>query len=470
MNVLMILPELELRGSVRRSFNLLTELKIRGHDLLVLSPGGAMRRTFGRLEIPMLEWQRASRGPLAWLQSRELLANIKTFNPDIVHLASVDAPLPWREILRGLDCPAVVTAHSARDALTLERRWWERFDGVIAVSHLVRQALVHDAQAQRSRIRIIHPGARCMPEDELEAAMKKNTQKLRPVIACYGPVRWERSRSQQGLRQLDVSARPGISGRWDSPLFGDVRVSDRETAANLEPGGEFDAPVRTLLRAARKLRERGHDFLLLLVGDGDASPFVREWIDLNDAGSWVILVNELYDHRGLYGPATMVIGVTDSHDTTQFALEAMGQGVPAIFTAKGGNFELIDDERSGLLYPPDDPDALSQRIERLLGDSALRLQIAREGYQRVKDRLSLERMGEETIDLYRECLLGRGKPSDGARKSLTLKRYDRRDSTLSQFIPRAEAAGLNEETSARAPESAASGNGTRKKIAPRDQR
>ncbi len=50
-----------------------------------------------------------------------------------------------------------------------------------------------------------------------------------------------------------------------------------------------------------------------------------------------------------------------------------------IVTARAGVAELIEDGRNGLLFDPDDPQALPERMERLLGDRSLARQIARRG-------------------------------------------------------------------------------------------
>lgn len=52
-------------------------------------------------------------------------------------------------------------------------------------------------------------------------------------------------------------------------------------------------------------------------------------------------------------------------------LEAMAAGVPVVATDVSGLADLVDDRRTGLLVPPEDPEALSRAIVELLGDDAL---------------------------------------------------------------------------------------------------
>lgn len=64
------------------------------------------------------------------------------------------------------------------------------------------------------------------------------------------------------------------------------------------------------------------------------------------------------------------------------AIEAMSVGRPLIGSALGGLTDIIADEESGLLVPPDDPDALRAAIERLLDDPAQRERMGAAGRQR----------------------------------------------------------------------------------------
>src|SRR5262249_20084562 len=52
-------------------------------------------------------------------------------------------------------------------------------------------------------------------------------------------------------------------------------------------------------------------------------------------------------------------------------LEAMATGVPVATTGVSGIPELIVDGVTGLLVPPDDPDATARSLDRIFGDSDL---------------------------------------------------------------------------------------------------
>ena len=53
-------------------------------------------------------------------------------------------------------------------------------------------------------------------------------------------------------------------------------------------------------------------------------------------------------------------------------MEAMSLGKPVIATRVGGMVDLADDEKTGLLVPPNDANALAAAMRRLLQDADLR--------------------------------------------------------------------------------------------------
>jgi glycosyltransferase involved in cell wall biosynthesis len=65
--------------------------------------------------------------------------------------------------------------------------------------------------------------------------------------------------------------------------------------------------------------------------------------------------------------------------------EAMAVGVPVVATGVSGIPEVVQDGESGLLVPPDDPDALADAIDRVLADDALRHRLAAGARRAVAD-------------------------------------------------------------------------------------
>jgi glycosyltransferase involved in cell wall biosynthesis len=84
--------------------------------------------------------------------------------------------------------------------------------------------------------------------------------------------------------------------------------------------------------------------------------------------------------------------------------EAMSMGVPVVATDVGGNKELVENEKTGLLVPPGDSGALAEAVIRLLGDKSLAKSCAEEASRRVRNNYSIDAMVDNTIALYQKLI------------------------------------------------------------------
>ena len=81
-------------------------------------------------------------------------------------------------------------------------------------------------------------------------------------------------------------------------------------------------------------------------------------------------------------------------------LEALKSGLPVISTDVGGIPEMIEDELTGLLIKPADPQALAQGILELLDDKKLIDRITGKAKQTIEQKFSLAKMISETEKIY----------------------------------------------------------------------
>lgn len=89
-------------------------------------------------------------------------------------------------------------------------------------------------------------------------------------------------------------------------------------------------------------------------------------------------------------------------------LEAMAAGKPVVATTAGGIPEIVVDQRTGLLVPPRDAQALAWAIATLLVERSQAAQFGRAGQQRVAERFTVETMTRKIENEYRALLVERG--------------------------------------------------------------
>lgn len=121
------------------------------------------------------------------------------------------------------------------------------------------------------------------------------------------------------------------------------------------------------------------------------------WADADEVRS------ALRDSDALLAPSiTATDG--DMEGIPMVLMEAMAMGVPVISTRHSGIPELIENGVSGLLAPERDVDALTEHIERLLRDTALREHIRHAGRRRVEEAFNVDRLNDELVTRFQAML------------------------------------------------------------------
>ena len=78
----------------------------------------------------------------------------------------------------------------------------------------------------------------------------------------------------------------------------------------------------------------------------------------------------------------------------------MASGLPVVATRVGGNVELVDNGRSGIVVPSADVEAMAQAMADLAHNPARAAALGAEGRREVERRFSLQAMVMAYRDLY----------------------------------------------------------------------
>ncbi len=87
-------------------------------------------------------------------------------------------------------------------------------------------------------------------------------------------------------------------------------------------------------------------------------------------------------------------------------MEYMAAGCAVVATAVGGVPDLVQEGVTGMLVPPQDPEALAGAVVELLGDPDRRAAMGEAGRRRQREEFSLDAMVRRVEDLYLELLPG----------------------------------------------------------------
>jgi glycosyltransferase involved in cell wall biosynthesis len=85
----------------------------------------------------------------------------------------------------------------------------------------------------------------------------------------------------------------------------------------------------------------------------------------------------------------------------------MACGLPIVATRAGGNGEVVEDGRTGLLVPVGDAEQLAAAVQRLWRDPDESRRFGEAGRERVVQHFDVNRMVGQYEDLYREVLAER---------------------------------------------------------------
>ncbi|MGQ9618626.1 MAG: glycosyltransferase family 4 protein [Candidatus Aminicenantia bacterium] len=163
-----------------------------------------------------------------------------------------------------------------------------------------------------------------------------------------------------------------------------------------------------LIQSAKILKEKGAELEILIIGDGELKDFLISKTKELGIEDMVKFLGFRKDIPYLLKAIDLFVLSSYLEGLCTSLLDAMASKLPIVATRTGGIPEAVEDGVNGILVPPRDPSALAEAIYKLYKNRELLNDLGEKGYERVKNMFSVERMVENTINLYNKLLKEKG--------------------------------------------------------------
>lgn len=146
---------------------------------------------------------------------------------------------------------------------------------------------------------------------------------------------------------------------------------------------------------------------LALVGDGPLRGYLQQRVVATGLDDDVGFAGQRPDAIRLMQAADFLVLPSHFEGLSNSLLEAMAAGCPVIASAVGGTPELIEHERTGLLFAADDATELAASLARLSRDEDLRERLSRKAREHVVRTYGIPVLVAATAAVYERCLGGK---------------------------------------------------------------
>lgn len=355
MNILQILPSLDVGGVETGTIDLARYLVRKGHKAIVISGGGRLVKELDKVGARHYTLPVGKKSLFGMIKMiRRVSDIIRNEDIDIVHVRSRVPALIAFIACRITNRIFLTTAHGYyKKHLLSTIMSWGRF--VIVPSNIIAKHMVSDFSVPYERIRFIPRG------------VDLNAFKFRDP----------KTYTSKGFTIGMVSRITPLKGH-----------------------AGFIKAISLLYRKIPNLK-------VVIVGSAPKEKYIE---DLK------LLVRRLgltrtIEFTGAQGDIPSVMQNLDCLVSATITPEAFGRaiveaqasGVPVVSTRVGGVVDIIEDEKTGLFCNAEDHNDMADKIFRLYQDKGLRTNLATEGRRRVEESFNLDLMMTKTLAVYEEA-------------------------------------------------------------------
>ncbi|MBM3249394.1 MAG: lipopolysaccharide heptosyltransferase II [Candidatus Omnitrophica bacterium] len=358
MNILQILPELNVGGVETGTVDLARRLVKLGHKAVVVSAGGHMVKELEGAGVIHYQLPVQKKSLFAILKMvPKLVEVIRKEEIDIVHARSrVPAWIAYLACRKTLT-PFVTTCHGyyRKHPFSLPMGWGKL---VICPSRVIARHMIDDFGVPLERIKLV------------------------PRSVDVEKFKYCDPGEKRKMREFNV----GIVGRI-TPLKGHIHF------------------IKAMAKVARSIPE----LKVWIVGDVPASKEaykeeLQVLVRRLGLAHCTQFLGTQRDIPGILRHLDLVVLASTTHDAfPRSVVEAQASGVPVVGTAVGGVIDIIEDGKTGLLVPAADPASIAEAALKIFNDPGFASTIAREALIKVKEKYTAEHLVKNTLEVYKEA-------------------------------------------------------------------
>lgn len=143
---------------------------------------------------------------------------------------------------------------------------------------------------------------------------------------------------------------------------------------------------------------------LLVIGDGPYLEELRTLLSAEIASGKAVLAGKQTEVARYLAMSDAFVFPTFSENLSNALLEAMLAGLPVVATNVGGNPEVMIDDETGFLVPPQEAKPIADKVNALIEDPNLAKRLGNGARKRIEDAFSFEKAAREIGNAYDRLL------------------------------------------------------------------
>lgn len=356
MNILQILPELNVGGVETGTIDLAKHLVKRGHGAVIVSNGGNLLKELENAGVKHYILPVHKKNPIVMFRMiKQLKKVINEENVDIVHARSRVPAVISYFACRQSQKTFITTCHGYYQNHFFSRvMGWGKL--VIVLSYAIGRHMINDFKVPAERIRLIPRGVD-LDKFKFIVHSQSKDEFIVGIIGRITPLKGHAYFLQ--AMGLAVKSIPNLKV-W---LIGDAPPDKKEYLQKLHS----------------LVKQLNLDKNVEFLGRRDNIPQLMEKLNV------------------------LVMATTTPEAFGRVIIEAGASGVPVVATSVGGVVDILEDKKTGLLVPPKDYVKMAEAVVSLWKDKKLAISLANNFRKKVEADFSLNQMINKTIRVYEEA-------------------------------------------------------------------